>query len=462
MSNEKLINRYKDLTLESEDHWDYRGKDNSEKDYVHGFCTYPAMMVPKMQREMLDVYLAETGRRKVHILDPFAGSGTILVEGMLRGLDIVGIDINPLAILLCKVKTTIILPEILKQKSNELIIQIMNSSKVIAFEFTGITKWFTSKAIEDLSIIRDKILEESSIELRRFYWATFCEVVRLVSNSRDCTYKLHIKSQDDIDAYNKDACALFKSTLEYNVERYLIFYHELLKRKLLKKDGITYKHQIRIILGDCIEYLNKSRIKYDVVFTSPPYGDNHTTVSYGQYSVLPLRWIDLKDIDDNVDEKLLQTQCGIDNISLGGKHISKKEIREELANKSFTLLKQIEEIQEKAPKQVDKIVSFYYDIDNFLSVLAKRLKPNAISVWTVGNRQVAKQEIYMNKILIELGRKYGLTLLTSFTRKITKKRMPAMNAYSGDEKGFQGTMTREHILILIRGGLDDGKTNVII
>jgi hypothetical protein len=67
MSNEKLIERYKNLTLESEDHWDYRGKDNSEKDYVHGFCTYPAMMVPKMQREMLDVYLNENGNKRVYI-----------------------------------------------------------------------------------------------------------------------------------------------------------------------------------------------------------------------------------------------------------------------------------------------------------------------------------------------------------------------------------------------------------
>lgn len=462
MSNEKLIKKYKDLTLESEDHWDYRGKDNSEKDYVHGFCTYPAMMVPKMQREMLDVYLEEIGTRKVCILDPFAGSGTILVEGMLRGLDIVGIDVNPLAILLCKVKTTIILPEVLKQKSEELLNNIENVVKVDKFEFDGIAKWFTTQAIDDLSIIRKKISEEPLIELRRFFWATFCEVVRIVSNSRDCTYKLHIKSQEDIDAYNKDARIIFKTTLEYNIEHYLVFYNELMQRKLLKKDGITYKHSIKIILGNCIEYFNKSRIKYDVVFTSPPYGDNHTTVSYGQYSVLPLRWIDWKDIDDNVDAKLLQTLCAIDNISLGGKYVFKNNVIEDLASKSTTLRQQIEEIQEKAPNQVAKIVSFYYDFDIFLAALSKRLKPNAISVWTVGNRQVARQEIYMNKILVELGKRYGLLLLTSFTRRISKKRMPEMNAYSGGDKGLQGTMTREHILVFVRGDSDDRKTNVAI
>lgn len=52
MSISALKEKFNSLTLESENHWDYRGNNNSERDYVHGFCTYPAMMVPKMQREM--------------------------------------------------------------------------------------------------------------------------------------------------------------------------------------------------------------------------------------------------------------------------------------------------------------------------------------------------------------------------------------------------------------------------
>lgn len=98
MSILALKEKFNSLTLESENHWDYRGNNNSERDYVHGFCTYPAMMVPKMQREMLDVCLEHLQDTSIRLLDPFAGSGTILVEGMLRGLNIVGIDVNPLAI----------------------------------------------------------------------------------------------------------------------------------------------------------------------------------------------------------------------------------------------------------------------------------------------------------------------------------------------------------------------------
>lgn len=83
MSISALKEKFNSLTLESENHWDYRGNNNSERDYVHGFCTYPAMMVPKMQREMLDVCLEHLQDTSIRLLDPFAGSGTILVEGML-------------------------------------------------------------------------------------------------------------------------------------------------------------------------------------------------------------------------------------------------------------------------------------------------------------------------------------------------------------------------------------------
>ena len=92
MSIDSLKLKFNQLTIESEDHWDYRGSRKSERDYVHGFCTYPAMMVPKMQREILEVCLSQLENKHPKLLDPFAGSGTILVEGMLQGLDIVGID----------------------------------------------------------------------------------------------------------------------------------------------------------------------------------------------------------------------------------------------------------------------------------------------------------------------------------------------------------------------------------
>lgn len=404
MSISALKEKFNSLTLESENHWDYRGNNNSERDYVHGFCTYPAMMVPKMQREMLDVCLEHLQDTSIRLLDPFAGSGTILVEGMLRGLNIVGIDINPLAILLCKAKTTILNPTTLHEKTVQLFAWITIHDKTPLYKFDGINKWFTNQAISDLSRIRAGIIAEETIEYRRFFWASFCEVVRIVSNSRDCTYKLHIKEKKDIDAYAVDAVDLFKTTLQYNIAKYNEFYSELQKRGHLKKDGSAYKGQVKIVLSDSIAYLNHSKQKYSLVFTSPPYGDNHTTVSYGQYSIMPLRWINYHDIDEAVDETLLATLYEIDNQSLGGKSSNKAltPARKKVVKKSETLKIQLNQINNLASQQRNKIIAFYSDYDRFLAALSRKMKSNAISVWTLGNRKVAKQEIFMDKIMIEL------------------------------------------------------------
>lgn len=458
MSILTLKERFNSLTLESEDHWDYRGTNNSERDYVHGFCTYPAMMVPKMQREMLEVCLSQIQDTRPYLLDPFAGSGTILVEGMLKGLNIVGIDVNPLAILLCKVKTTILSPVTLEEKRMQLIERITATDEVNLHRFNGIDKWFTEKAISDLSKLRQVVAAEESIEYRRFFWATFCEVVRIVSNSRDCTYKLHIKEQADIDNYDKDAIELFKATLQYNTDKYNEFYAELKKRGHLKRDGLSYRGKIKVVLSDSIKYLNHSKQKYSLIFTSPPYGDNHTTVSYGQYSIMPLRWIDYKDIDDSVDESMLATLYEIDNKSLGGQSSNKSltSERREVVTKSTTLKAQLQNINSIAAQQSNKLIAFYSDYDRLLNALSRKMKPSAISVWTLGNRKVAKQEIFMDKIMIELCKRYNVNLLTSFTRKILNKRMPKLNGYQGKEKGLQSTMTREHILIFVRSESKSG------
>ena len=85
-----------------------------------------------------------------------------------------------------------------------------------------------------------------------------------------------------------------------------------------------------------------------------------------------------------------------------------------------------------------------------MSAISKRMKPNAVSVWTLGNRKIAKQEIPMNNIMIELCSHYKLSLVTSFTRKILNKRMPEVSAYTGENKESQTTMTREHILVFAK------------
>ena len=58
-----------------EEFWSF--KKDCERDYVHGLFAYPAMMVPQMQREILNVFKNKiSDRNSFTIFDPFMGSGT--------------------------------------------------------------------------------------------------------------------------------------------------------------------------------------------------------------------------------------------------------------------------------------------------------------------------------------------------------------------------------------------------
>lgn len=78
--------------------------EEDSRDHVHGFHSYPARLHPSIAKAVIAKFAPEL-KPQSYVLDPFCGSGTVLVEGRLAGLHVVGTDINPLAIRLSKLKS---------------------------------------------------------------------------------------------------------------------------------------------------------------------------------------------------------------------------------------------------------------------------------------------------------------------------------------------------------------------
>ena len=87
---------------EIDNSWDF--KTSNTKEFTHCYHTYPAMMIPQVARKLICDYSPEG---KLNLLfDPYMGSGTSLVEASITGINSIGTDINPLARLMSKVKST--------------------------------------------------------------------------------------------------------------------------------------------------------------------------------------------------------------------------------------------------------------------------------------------------------------------------------------------------------------------
>ena len=72
-----------------------------DRAHVHGFHAYPARAHPVTARRLIEDLVPAGGT----VLDPFCGSGTVLVEAMLAGRATIGSDLNPIAVMLARAKT---------------------------------------------------------------------------------------------------------------------------------------------------------------------------------------------------------------------------------------------------------------------------------------------------------------------------------------------------------------------
>src|ERR1700689_4489311 len=72
---------------------------HSDLESIH---PYPAKFIPDLPGTIIDLLSVQPN---TVVLDPFVGSGTTLVECQRRGIASVGIDLNPIACLIARVKT---------------------------------------------------------------------------------------------------------------------------------------------------------------------------------------------------------------------------------------------------------------------------------------------------------------------------------------------------------------------
>jgi hypothetical protein len=210
----------------------------------------------------------------------------------------------------------------------------------------------------------------------------------------------------------------------------------------------TYTGQVKLALADVTKLKGRAQ-RYDLLVSSPPYGDNTTTVTYGQHSYLPLQWIDLSDIDANAEPTFLRTTHEIDRRSLGGM-ISRRGlgcILDQLCPKSATLSSTLDRLKAAPADRVVRVACFYRDLDAALENTFNSLRPNAYMAWVVGNRTVGKVEIPTDRIVTELLISRGAVEVTQLQRTIHHKRMPGRN-------GTTSTMGKERIVILRRPSHD--------
>ncbi len=408
--------------------WDFRK--SFTKYNNHGFHTYPAMMIPQVARRLIEMY----GKDKEILLDPFMGSGTALLEASLHKnfKKAYGIDINPLALLISKVKTTPINSKKLKEEYKKLITKCNSDKKAVDSkekkieipDFFNIEFWFKSNVITDLSIIKHNINKIKDENIKDFFLIVFSETVRNVSNTRNREYKLYRMNKNMLEKHNPNTFEEFEKKSLKNISSMNEFFTEHNK-----------KCDINILAEDTRNLTSIPENSVDLIVTSPPYGDSRTTVAYGQFSRLGLQWL-------GYDKSEV---INIDKISLGG--IPTKDLQNGLG--SPTLKKTLDKISNIDSRRAKDVLSFYVDFDKCIKELHRITKVGAFMCFVVGNRTVKGVQIPTDEIILELFQaKNHYKHHNTFIRNIPHKRMPKLNSPTNISGNHAVTMNEEWIVII--------------
>ena len=412
------------LNLKNKDEsWDFRESDT--KEYTHCFHIYPAMMIPQIARKLLKQYGVEDG----WLLDPYCGTGTSLVEASLFGMHSVGCDINPLVRLIAAAKSTPVclfaLDETLSELNKylfEIECRKSNLPNAPIPNIPNLTYWFSDEVIRTLACLRSEISRVKDKALQNFILVAFSETVREVSYTRNGEFKLYRMPTNKLKDFKPDVLGIFSKKLSRNRQGLASY---LGKRKDVK---------VSVSMANTVQgELPTPRPPegYDIVITSPPYGDSHTTVAYGQFSRLAAEWIELPNARK------------VDKIAMGG--IRSKETL--VDSPVSSTVEKIRLIDEKRAKEVS---AFYIDLERSISSIAKACSPHATICYVVGNRRVKGVVLPTDEFVVDAFRQHGFVHKATMVRNIPNKRMPKKNSPSNIAGETSKTMHEENIVICQR------------
>ncbi len=245
---------------------------------THNFHSFPAKFVPQIPKIIIEK-LSIPGSV---VMDPFCGSGTTLVEAKLSGRHSIGIDINPISLLISKAKTTVLtnsqflkIDKILEKIQKDFKeCEIKNPKKYITIPVIyNLDLWFQKNVQIELGIIKKNIDAEKDTKIRNFLLTGFSAIINPMSNQISDTKYASI----DKNIATKDTITKF-------VMKIIGMKQRLNEFSKLAQDVSCKIHNCSTV---SIKPVNDEQV--DLIVTSPPYAN---TYDYYLYHRHRMEWLE--------------------------------------------------------------------------------------------------------------------------------------------------------------------------
>jgi DNA modification methylase len=428
--------------------------DRSSNYLSHNFHSFPAKFPPQLPNRFIE----ELTEPKDTVLDPMLGSGTTILESYRANRLGIGFDIDPLALLISRVKTTPIDALAAAQISRRIIMRARSSvaenpstlSSALAQRWDDRTRefvdyWFASQTQLELQALTQEIESVADPAIQNFFWVALSSTIITKSGGVSLALDLghtrpHLAKRvvtrsgevvlgSDMDPVQKASKRV--RTLSKILRSALDDFDKRVNQNLARAPRSSDHH-----LTPRIEFGNSQDLPLDantvdLLVTSPPYASN--AIDYMRAHKFSLVWMG-HTIDDLSQKR---------GEYIGGESTTGFDF-EPLPPHTAQI---VSRVSERDPKKGRVLHRYYSEMTRSLSEAFRVIKPGKAGIFVVGNSTMRGIDTQTDTCLAEIGESVGFRVPKMGIRNLDRNRrmMPAGNNVDLDSQ-IQQRMHQEFVI----------------
>lgn len=393
-----------------------------DRQSVHPF---PARMAPGIALDII-----ASSKTPMKILDPMAGSGTVLAVARAHGHKAMGVDIDPLAVLLSRVWTSSLDPKELKAEADvvlkraRLLFAKLKSSDAYPKNADDETKefvryWFDSYTRRQLAALANAIQNVGNETHRDALWCGFSRLI--ITKKSGASLAMDLSHSRPHKVYDKAPIKPFDKFIDA-VER--------VANNCVDEGSPVKGPKSTVKLGDARALPFKSG-SIDLVLTSPPYLN---AIDYIRCSKFSLVWMN----------------CSIPVL----REIRKKSVGAEVAQlmseaspEVLKVLKNLKVEKKLKKRHLGMLIRYIEDMHKAIAEVSRVLTPKGKAVYVVGENSVQNIYIRNAQIISELAEISGLKLIEKRTRMLPANRRYMPPPKTGNKSASMDSRMRREVVL---------------
>jgi DNA modification methylase len=407
------------------------GRRKDPKYATHGLHAYKGKFYPQLAKSLLNISEAPLGGR---VFDPFCGSGTTILEGMLNGYAAYGCDFNPLAAKIARVKTSILctprdVADLAMRSLLERVSRPHGGMQKSLNQFrdethTELLSWFSEPVLYKLNWLLAQARLFGDPALVDFFEIITSSIIREVSHQDPTDLRIRRRKEPLEDA---PVLELFRDRLEQQHQRLLKFWSiagrqpgKLIVPTVQQGDSRTPETMLALQI---------EANSVDCVVTSPPYATALPYIDTDRLSLLAIMGL-----ASSTRSYLEENLTGSREIRRTEKEQLEAELQlshanEQLPDEVVRSIRKIyvannnDEVGFRKANMASLLWRYFVDMRENLSQVANVLKPGAKAFYVVGDSRTNSGgdwvAIETCKHIASIGQMIGLTLKESMPIDVT-------------------------------------------